>query len=152
MLTDFRTDDTCATLHVRHAMTDRNTRALLTRGHALPRVHCADRRITILRAHRSLRYSTRARWIHVGTPAHVCTVHSRSVLNLRARAGRYTTVLVCISSNSRRIQFVCCVASDAARYSASHIESVTMFHFVDFQKVRLPYRACTTPVSDFLLH
>ena len=91
LLTDYRTDDTCAAVHVRHATTDRNTRALPTRGHARPRVHRADRRIGNLCAHRSLGYSTRARWPHVCTPAHVCTVYGRSGLNLRARAGRYTT-------------------------------------------------------------
>ena len=74
------------------ATTDWNTRALPTRGHARPRLHLADRRITNLCAHRSLCYSTRARWIHVGTPAHVCSVYGRLVLNLRARAGRYTTI------------------------------------------------------------
>ena len=93
LLTDYRTDDTCATVHVRHATTDRNTRALPTRGHARPRAHRADRRITNLCAHRSLCYGTRARWLHVATPAHVCTVSGRSVLNLRAGAGRYTTPL-----------------------------------------------------------
>ena len=66
-------------------------RALPTRGHARPRVHLADRRITNLCAHRSLCYSTRARVLHVGTPAHVCTVYGRPVRNLGARAGRYTT-------------------------------------------------------------
>ena len=87
----YRTDDTCATLHVRHATTDRNTRALPTRGHARPRVRLAERRITNLCAHRSLCCSTRARSLHVGTPAHVCTVYGRPVRNLRARAGRHTT-------------------------------------------------------------
>ena len=29
----YRTDETCATVHVRHGTTDRNTRALSTRGH-----------------------------------------------------------------------------------------------------------------------
>ena len=91
ILVHYGTDDTCTTVHVRHATTDRNTRALPTRGHARPLVHSADRRITNLCAHRSLCYSTRARWLHVGTPAHMCTVYGRSVLNLRARAGRYTT-------------------------------------------------------------
>ena len=92
ILVHYRTDDTCTTVHVRRATTDRNTRALPTRGHARPRVHLADRRITNLCAHRSLCYSTRARWLHVGTPAHVCTVHGRSVLNFCAPAGRYTTL------------------------------------------------------------
>ena len=92
ILTDYRTDDTCATVHVRHATTDPNTRALPTRGHARPHVHRADRRIANFCAHRSLCYSTRARWPHVGAPAHVCTVYGRSGLNLRARAGRYTTL------------------------------------------------------------
>ena len=91
---DYRTDDTCATVHVRHPTTDRNTRVLPTRGHARPRVLLAERRITNLCARRSLYYSTRARWLHVGTPAHVCTVYGRPVLNLRARAGRYTTVAI----------------------------------------------------------
>ena len=95
MLTDYRTADMCATVHVRHAMTDRNTRALRTRGHARPRVHYADRRIANFCVHRSLCYSTRARWLYVGTPADMCTVYGRSVLNLRARAGHYTTE--CIS-------------------------------------------------------
>ena len=88
---DYPTDDTCATVHVRHATTDRKTRTLPTGGHARPCVHLAERWITNLCAHRSLCYSTRARWLHVGTPAHVCTVYGRLVLNLRARAGRYTT-------------------------------------------------------------
>ena len=88
----YRTDDTCATVQVRHATTNRNTRALPTRGHARPPVHRADSRITNLCAHRSLCYSTRVRWLHVGTPAHLCTVYGRLVLNLRARAGRYTTL------------------------------------------------------------
>ena len=92
ILVHYRTDDTCATVHVRLATTDRNTRALPTRGHARPRVHRADRWIPNLCAHRSLCYSTRARWLHVGTPAPVYTVYGRSVSNLRARAGRYTTV------------------------------------------------------------
>ena len=94
ILVHYRTDDTCATVHVRHATTDRNTRALPTRGHARPRVHRADRRIANFCAHQSLSYSTRARWPHVGTPALVCTVYGRSGLNLRARAGRYTTVVI----------------------------------------------------------
>ena len=93
LLVHYRTDDTCGAVHERHATTDRNTRALPTRGHARPRVHRADRRIANLCAHRSLGYSTRARWPHVGTPAHVGTVYGRSGLNLRARAGRYTTLL-----------------------------------------------------------
>ena len=88
---DYPTNDTCATVHVRHATTDRSTRVLSTRRHARPRVHLADRRITNLRARRSLHYSTCARPLHVGTPAHVCTVYGRPVNNLRARAGRYTT-------------------------------------------------------------
>ena len=88
---DYPTDDTCATVHVRHVTTDRNKRALPTRGHARPRVHLADRRITNLCGRRSLYYSTRARPLHVGTPAHVCTVYGRPVNNLRARAVRYTT-------------------------------------------------------------
>ena len=91
ILVHYRTDDTCATVPVRHARTDRNTRALPTRGHARPGVHRADRRIANFCAHRSLCYSTRARWPHVGTPGHVCTVYGRSGLNLRARAGRYTS-------------------------------------------------------------
>ena len=51
LLVHYRTDDTCAAVHVRHATTDRNTRALSTRGHAGPRVHRADRRIANLCAH-----------------------------------------------------------------------------------------------------
>ena len=92
---DYPMDDTCANVHVRHATTDRNTRALPTRGHARPRVHLTDCRITNLCARRSLCCSTRARSLHVGTPAHVCTVYGRPVRNLRARAGRYTTMHMC---------------------------------------------------------
>ena len=91
ILVHYCTDDTCATVHVHHATTDRNTRALSTRGYARPRVNRADRWIANLCAHRSLCYSTRARWPDVGTPTHVCTVYGRSGLNLRARADRYTT-------------------------------------------------------------
>ena len=91
MLTDYRMYDTCATVHVRHATTDRSTPALPTRGHARPRVHLADRRVTNLCARRSLYYSTRACPLHVGTPAHVCTVYGRPVHNVHGRAGRYTT-------------------------------------------------------------
>ena len=101
MLTDYRTDDTCATVHVRHATTDRNTLALPTRGHTRPRVHCAGRPVNNLRAHRSLCYSTRARWPHVGTPAHLCTVYDCSGLNLHARAGRYTTSQLLTGVTSR---------------------------------------------------
>ena len=36
---DYPTDDTCATVHVRHATTVRNTRALPTPGHTRPRVY-----------------------------------------------------------------------------------------------------------------
>ena len=91
---DYPTDYTCTTVHVhvRHATTDRGTRALPTRGHARSRVHLADRRITNLCARRSLCYSTPASWLHVGTPAHVYTVYGHPVLNLRACAGGYTTV------------------------------------------------------------
>ena len=89
---DYPPDDTCATLHVRYATTDRGTRALPTRGHVRPRVHLANRRITNLCARRSLCYSTRAHWPHVGTPAHVCTLYGRPVLNLRVRASRYSRV------------------------------------------------------------
>ena len=67
------------------------TRQIPTRRHARPRVHLADRRITNLCARRLLCYSTCARSLHVGTPAHVCTVYGRPVNNLRERAGRYTT-------------------------------------------------------------
>ena len=89
---DYLTNDTCATVHVRHATTDRSTRALPTRGHAQPSVHLADRRITNICTRRSLYYSTRACPLHVGTPAHVRTVYGRPVTNLRARAGRYTII------------------------------------------------------------
>ena len=65
---DYSTDDTCATVHVRHTTADQSTRALPTRGHARPCVHCAGRQITNLCARRSLYYSTRARSLHVGTP------------------------------------------------------------------------------------
>ena len=41
-----------------------------------------------------------ARWLHVGTPAHVYTVYGRPVLNLGARAGRYTTRRVTNTSSS----------------------------------------------------
>ena len=103
----------CATVHVRHATTDRNTRALPTRGHARPRVRRAGRRIANFWAHRSLCYRMRARWPHVGTPAHVCTVYGRSGLNLRARAGPYTTGLACfrcafskLSQHAREVETV----------------------------------------------
>ena len=51
---------------------------------------------------RSLCYSTRARWLHVGTPAHVCPVYGRPVLNLRERAGRYTTLLKSLQKVSEK--------------------------------------------------
>ena len=88
---DYPADDTCASDHVRHATTDRSTRALPTRGHARPRAPLADRRITNLCVRQSLCYSTCGRWLHVATPAHVCIVYGRSGSNLRALAGRYTT-------------------------------------------------------------
>ena len=84
-------DDTCATVHVRHEATNRNTRALITRGHARPRVHLDGRRITHLCARRSLCYSTCARSLQVGTPAHVCAVYGRPVRNFRVHDGRYNT-------------------------------------------------------------
>ena len=37
---DYRSGDTCATAHVCHSTTDRTPRALATRGHTRPRVHC----------------------------------------------------------------------------------------------------------------
>ena len=37
---------------------------------------------------------TGARSLHVGTPAHVCTVYGCPVNNLRAHAGRYTTDII----------------------------------------------------------
>ena len=88
---DYLTDDTCVTVPVRYIRTDRSTRALPTLGHTRPRVYRAGRQITNLRACRSLYYSTRARSLHVGISAYVCTVYGRSVNNLRARADRYTT-------------------------------------------------------------
>ena len=53
----YRTDDTCATVHVRHATADRSSRALPTRGHARPRVHRAGRQINNCRARSKLYYS-----------------------------------------------------------------------------------------------
>ena len=88
---DYPTDDTYATVHVRHSTTDRVTRAIPTRGLARPRVQLADSRITNLCARRSLCYRTRAGSLHVFTPAHVCIIYFRPVRNLTARAGRYTT-------------------------------------------------------------
>ena len=78
--------------------TDRNTRALPTRGHARPHVHRADRRMANFCAHWSLCYNTRARWPHVGTPAHVCTVYGRSGLNLRARRSLYYNRQFCFDA------------------------------------------------------
>ena len=57
MLTEYRTDDTCATAQVRHATTDRNMRALPTRGHARPRVHRAVCPVNNQRARRYLYYT-----------------------------------------------------------------------------------------------
>ena len=68
---DYVTDETCATVHVRHTTTDRSKRALPTRGHALPRVHRPAGQITNSRPCRSSYYTTSARSLHVGTAAHV---------------------------------------------------------------------------------
>ena len=65
--------------------------ALRTRGHARPRVHLADRRIANLCARRFLCYSTFVCSLHVGTPAHVCTVYGLPVNNHRARRSLYYT-------------------------------------------------------------
>ena len=59
---DYRTDDKCVTVHVRHATTDRILRALPTRGHARPRVHRAGRPIHDLRACQSLYYRSHLRF------------------------------------------------------------------------------------------
>ena len=54
---DYRADDTCATVHVRYATTDRHACALPTRGHTRPRVHRAGRPVNNLRVRRELYYT-----------------------------------------------------------------------------------------------
>ena len=49
-------DDTCTTIHVRHATTDQYTRALPTRGHTLHVCIVYGRPVNILRA-RAGRYT-----------------------------------------------------------------------------------------------
>ena len=86
MLTDYSTDDTCATVHVRHATTDRSTRALPTRGHACPSVHLADCRITNLCGRRSLLYSTCARGLYTWAHPPTCAPYTAVWLITSVRA------------------------------------------------------------------